>query len=282
MESNEPNLNLRIVFRHSGESILHGSDTKSNQRKYYDFRAGMYDDAIDCEYLPSYFSDIALRLTRGETWEPAAIEKLSRVAFRVDYARDARRSIGFEVSGTVRAEDYRNVVIPALERAAREGDVRFVVGMSDFKGMTPSAMWEDLKVAAEHLHAIKRIESVTDIEWVAHMLALFGWLIPSKCGFFRWRNVKSRCTGLPREMPQPPGSAAGASCGMTAAALGSRAPSSSSERNARSSSATLPRPGVAVKMSGCSMKRCMQVCEQNRYMTSAYSDWNRLSLAGTG
>jgi hypothetical protein len=94
--------------------------------------------------------------------------------------------VGFEVGGTVRAEDYRDVVIPALERAAREGDVRFVVVMPEFKGMTPSAMWQDLKVAAEHLslRAMKRIAVVTDIEWVTHMMALFGWLIPSEMRTF--------------------------------------------------------------------------------------------------
>jgi hypothetical protein len=92
--------------------------------------------------------------------------------------------IGFEVSGTVRAEDYRDVVIPALERAARDGDVRFVVEMPEFKGMTPSAMWQDLKVAAEHLRAMRRIAVVTDIEWVAQMTALFGWLIPSEMRTF--------------------------------------------------------------------------------------------------
>ena len=86
--------------------------------------------------------------------------------------------IGFEVSGTVRAEDYRDVVIPALERAASQGDVRFVVEMPELKGMTPSAMWQDLKVAAEYLHAMKRIAVITDLEWVAHMTALFGWMVP--------------------------------------------------------------------------------------------------------
>jgi stage II sporulation SpoAA-like protein len=92
--------------------------------------------------------------------------------------------IGFEVSGTVRAEDYRDVVIPALERAASEGDVRFVVEMPEFKGMTPGALWQDLKVAAEHLGAMKRIAVVTDIEWVGQMMGLFGWLIPSEMRTF--------------------------------------------------------------------------------------------------
>ena len=92
--------------------------------------------------------------------------------------------VGFEVSGTVQAEDYREVVIPALERAARQGDVRFVVEIPAFDGMTPSAMWQDLKVAAEHLRAMKRMAIVTDIDWVAHVVGLFGWLIPCEMRIF--------------------------------------------------------------------------------------------------
>jgi hypothetical protein len=36
--------------------------------------------------------------------------------------------IGFEASGKIAAEDYRDVVVPALEQAAKAGDVRFIVG----------------------------------------------------------------------------------------------------------------------------------------------------------
>ena len=47
--------------------------------------------------------------------------------------------IGFEATGTVRAEDYRDVVLPALERAAAGGDVRFVVVIPEFGGMSGGA-----------------------------------------------------------------------------------------------------------------------------------------------
>ncbi len=33
---------------------------------------------------------------------------------------------GFEISGKVQAEDYRDVVLPAVEQAAANGDVRFL------------------------------------------------------------------------------------------------------------------------------------------------------------
>ena len=65
--------------------------------------------------------------------------------------------IGFEVTGKLQAEDYRDVVLPALERAAASGEVRFVIVIPEFGGMSGGALWQDLKVGIEHLRAWKRI-----------------------------------------------------------------------------------------------------------------------------
>jgi hypothetical protein len=92
--------------------------------------------------------------------------------------------IGFEARGKLRAEDYRDVVLPALERAAEGGDVRFVIVMSDFDGMSGGALWQDLKLGIEHLRAWKRIALVTDIEWMRHMTELFGWMTPGETKTF--------------------------------------------------------------------------------------------------
>jgi SpoIIAA-like len=92
--------------------------------------------------------------------------------------------IGFEASGTIRAEDYRDVVLPALKRAAAAGGVRFVVVIPEFHGMSGGALWQDLTVGIEHLRAWKRIALVTDIEWMAYMTALFGWMTPGEVKHF--------------------------------------------------------------------------------------------------
>ena len=48
--------------------------------------------------------------------------------------------IGFEVSGKVGAEDFRDVVLPAFERAAKTGEYRAVIVIPDFEGMSGSAL----------------------------------------------------------------------------------------------------------------------------------------------
>lgn len=92
--------------------------------------------------------------------------------------------VGFQASGKLAATDYRDVVLPVLERAFAEGQVRFVIVMTSFDGMTGGALWQDLKVGIEHLGGWKRIAVVTDIEWVHHLTGLFGWMTPGETKTF--------------------------------------------------------------------------------------------------
>jgi hypothetical protein len=92
--------------------------------------------------------------------------------------------MGFEVTGKITAEDFRDVIIPAIDAAAKAGEVRFLITIPEFHGMTPGALWEDLKVAFENFRKWKRIALVTDIEWMHHMLSAFGWMTPGEVKYF--------------------------------------------------------------------------------------------------
>jgi hypothetical protein len=92
--------------------------------------------------------------------------------------------IGFEVTGTLHAEDYRDVLLPAVERAAAEGDVRIVLVIPEFGGITAGAVWQDLKMGIEHMRGWRRIALVTDVEWMRHMTHLFGWMTPGEVRHF--------------------------------------------------------------------------------------------------
>ncbi len=95
--------------------------------------------------------------------------------------------IGFEAAGTLHAEDYRDVILPALERAAASSEVSaasIVVVIPEFYGMSGGALWQDLNVGIEHLYAWKRIALVTDIEWMNLMTTLFGSMTPGEVRHF--------------------------------------------------------------------------------------------------
>jgi hypothetical protein len=88
--------------------------------------------------------------------------------------------IGFEAAGKLEAEDYRDVLLPAIERAAAAGEVRIVIAIPEFHGLSAGALWEDLKMGVEQWGKWKRIALVTDIEWMQHMTAMFGWMTPGE------------------------------------------------------------------------------------------------------
>lgn len=92
--------------------------------------------------------------------------------------------IGFEVSGKVSAEDYRDTVLPAVTAAAQAGDVRFLLVVKGFDGMSGGALRQDLKVGVEHLRAWKRVALVTDLEWMTHLTSFFGWMTPGETRTF--------------------------------------------------------------------------------------------------
>ena len=92
--------------------------------------------------------------------------------------------VGFEVAGTLSAEDYRDVVLPALQRAYASDEFRFVIVIPEFHGMSGGAAWQDLRVGVEHWRAWKRIALVTDIEWMGYMTTMFGWMTPGEVKVF--------------------------------------------------------------------------------------------------
>jgi hypothetical protein len=92
--------------------------------------------------------------------------------------------IGFEVSGEIEADDYRDVLLPALQRAGAGGEVRLVIVIPAFEGMSGGAAWQDLKMGVEHWRSWKRIAFVTDVEWMTHATALLGWMTPGEVKHF--------------------------------------------------------------------------------------------------
>ncbi|GAA1114250.1 STAS/SEC14 domain-containing protein [Kitasatospora arboriphila] len=62
--------------------------------------------------------------------------------------------------------------------------MRCVIVVPEFHGMTGGAPWQDLRTGVEHLRAWKRIALVTDVEWMTHLTALFGWMTPGETRTF--------------------------------------------------------------------------------------------------
>ena len=93
--------------------------------------------------------------------------------------------LGFEVNGELHADDYRNVLLPAVEAAIRAGErIRIVLVFERFDGLSGGALWQDLKMGVDHLTHWDRIALVTDIDWMIQLAALFGWMTPGEFKHF--------------------------------------------------------------------------------------------------
>lgn len=93
--------------------------------------------------------------------------------------------LGFNATGTVTEEDYRTVLIPAVESAAADGDVRilYVLGPG-YDGYTAGAMWEDVKVGFGDWSKWKRLALVTDHRWLHDAAKAFTWAMPGEAKVF--------------------------------------------------------------------------------------------------
>lgn len=93
--------------------------------------------------------------------------------------------VGFEAVGEVHAADYADVLVPALDRAAAGDGIRIVYVIGDrFEGYSAGAAWQDSKLAFDHHKAWRRAAIVTDVDWIRHLAAAFGWMVPGDFELF--------------------------------------------------------------------------------------------------
>jgi hypothetical protein len=94
-------------------------------------------------------------------------------------------TIGFRATGRVTADEYRDLLLPAMRSAAEAGDVRMVFAVGPgFEKFEPGALLEDSKVGLTlglgHLSAWKRTALVTDVDWIIKTFHMFAWMAPGE------------------------------------------------------------------------------------------------------
>jgi SpoIIAA-like len=103
-------------------------------------------------------------------------------------------------SGHVTRDDYRTVLIPAVEAALqRHPKLRVYYEVTpQFSGIDAGAVWEDFSVGMGHLSRWERMACVTDVEWIRLAVNAFRFLMPGNLRVFpvaeaaeaqRWINA---------------------------------------------------------------------------------------------
>jgi len=85
-------------------------------------------------------------------------------------------TVGFSAKGTVTAEDYETVLMPAVEDVlSRHKKMRVLYHLGEeFEGVDLGAMWDDTKIGLKHPLSWHRVAVVTDTGWVRKLSLGFG------------------------------------------------------------------------------------------------------------
>jgi hypothetical protein len=96
-----------------------------------------------------------------------------------------------EANGRVTAQDYSEVLMPAIERAAASAEkIRFLyMFAADFAGYEGEAAMEDARLGIEHWSSFERIALVTDHDAYRGLAHVFGFLMPGEVRVYSLEDV---------------------------------------------------------------------------------------------
>jgi hypothetical protein len=87
--------------------------------------------------------------------------------------------VAMRCAGQVTRQDYEQVVIPTLEAALQQHQkLRMYCQVDSLSGMSPGAMWDDVKLGLGALTHWERVAVVTDVDWIGKATKLFAFLMP--------------------------------------------------------------------------------------------------------
>jgi hypothetical protein len=99
--------------------------------------------------------------------------------------------LAFAGQGQVSKADYDLTLVPAVEKAFAGRDrlrLYYELG-ADFAGFDADAIVEDFKIGMQYLPRWERAAVVTDVQWIAHAISLFGFLMPGAMKVFSTKDA---------------------------------------------------------------------------------------------
>lgn len=98
---------------------------------------------------------------------------------------------GFEVSGTIAREDVDAIAAKLKHAIENNGRVRLLLRMRDVDGITPGALWEDLKFATIYSNDIERMAVLGDRKWEEWLTEFSGVGEPTEVKYFDIGNTEN-------------------------------------------------------------------------------------------
>jgi hypothetical protein len=96
--------------------------------------------------------------------------------------------LGYRIRGKLTEADYRDVLVPEMEKAMKEHPkIRVVWVMETFEGWTVGGAWEDLLLGLKFT-AVEKMATVIDEswdEWMTPLFQVFTTLTRTELRFFK-------------------------------------------------------------------------------------------------
>ena len=95
--------------------------------------------------------------------------------------------VGVEAHGEVSADDYEQVLVPAVEAAhaaAPGGKVRILYVFEGKPDLSTGAAWQDARLGLRHVRDWERIAVVSDADWLRRAIHGLAWMIPGDVRVF--------------------------------------------------------------------------------------------------
>jgi hypothetical protein len=89
---------------------------------------------------------------------------------------------GVKATGTISKQDYETVLVPLMDAARRDGrHLRFLYQVGpEFRGFTPGAAWEDVKIGLQSMRLFDGCAVVSDVGWIRESTRLAAFLLPGE------------------------------------------------------------------------------------------------------
>jgi hypothetical protein len=90
--------------------------------------------------------------------------------------------IDLRAVGHVTADDYKDVLVPAITRATEGGrKARLLLELGEgFEGYDGSAILADAEIGMGHMGDFEKVAVVTDADWIRNGVRMFGPMIPGE------------------------------------------------------------------------------------------------------
>lgn len=125
------------------------------------------------------------------------IEKVTDVPDGID---------GLRAEGKITREDYDTVVRPLVEEAIRETrGIRALVELDSFSGITPTAVWTDVRLGVRALRHWTGCALLTDLRWARETTRFAAFFLPFPVKVYHRAERAAAIAWLLQSLPAPVG-----------------------------------------------------------------------------